>query len=82
MPSTKKWSDMTPNEIVQLKRQQCSKCYYFSRSAGGQICTGICDYLSIVGRSRRCSPLDCKEKGIYKPIPRSRKGKAIRTAHG
>lgn len=82
MSQTKKWSEMDPYEIAQLKRQQCSECFYFSRSVGGQISTGICDYIAIEGHSRRCSPLECKEKGRFKPIPRTRKGKAKRMVYG
>lgn len=79
MPSTKKWSDMTEADVQRLKRQQCIRCHYFSRTAVDKrsgSATGICDYLTIEGHSRGCSPLECTEKGIYRP----RKGKGRRKA--
>jgi hypothetical protein len=37
----KKWSEVTSKEIIKLKHQQCSKCYYFSKANGGSISVGL-----------------------------------------
>lgn len=67
----KRWCDMTELEILELKRNQCVKCHYFSMGSAGKTevnnTKGLCDYLSMVGHSRGCSPFDCVEKGIFKP---------------
>ena len=78
----KKWSDMTDLEILELKRNQCVKCIYFSMGSAGKAdvnnTKGICDYLSMVGHSRGCSPMECKEKGIFKPKRGQKKKKGVR----
>lgn len=61
----KPWKDMTPHEIYKLKINQCVNCEYFSR--GDNNSYGTCDYILVEGHSRRCSPLLCKVKGIFKP---------------
>lgn len=69
--NTKKWAEMTDHDIAVLKHKQCSKCKYFSRLSEGSA-NSTCDYISIVGHSRGCSPLECKERGIYKPKEKKR----------
>lgn len=66
----KRWRDMTEQDILELKRNQCVKCHYFSMGPDGKTevnnTKGLCDYLSMVGHSRGCSPFDCVENGIFK----------------
>lgn len=71
----KKWSEMTVKEIIQLKRTQCSKCLYYSRATTTNASSSCCEYLIIKGHSRGCSPLECKERGIFNPKPRRRRKK-------
>lgn len=73
----KKWCEMTPKEIYQLKRNQCSKCYYFSKTQGNHLQAGTCDYLAIEGHSRGCNPLECKTKEVFTPQIRNRRRTAI-----
>ena len=63
----KKWSEMTEQEINRLKQQQCMKCEYYSRWAGDGVNHATCEYITRVGHSRGCSPLECKRKGIFEP---------------
>lgn len=77
----KKWSELTETEINQNKKKHCEKCLYFSR--GGETNTTgsrFCEYLLITGRSRGCSPMECKEKEIFTPRPKGRRrgNRAIR----
>lgn len=69
----KPWPEMTEAEIIQLKRQQCKKCVYYSQGCSSAKSTGTCEYLKIEGHSRGCSPLECKTKGKFRP--KARKGK-------
>lgn len=61
----KKWSEMTEREIFHLKKEQCSKCIYYVRNTGSSPANSTCDYLLLMGHRRGCSPLNCKEKGVY-----------------
>lgn len=82
MPATKKWSDMTEQDILILKREQCFKCYYFSvgpdNKQGANNIKGICDYLAIEGHSRGCSQLECMGNGIFRKREKSRKRRVMR----
>lgn len=40
--------------------------------------SSTCDYIDIEGHRRGCSPLECKEKGIFTPRQGSRKRKVRR----
>jgi hypothetical protein len=71
---TKAWVDMTQGEITALKQKQCKTCEYFSKYARGCVGSSTCDYINIIGHSRRCSPLECVEKGIYRRKSRQRHG--------
>lgn len=65
----KKWREYTPEEVLKLKREQCSKCAYFSNIAGGadDMARSYCSYIFQNGHSRGCSPFECREIGIFKP---------------
>ena len=63
----KAWSEMTEAEVNALKRKQCKKCIYFTKSQTSSVVSGICEYLAMEGHRRGCSPLDCVERGIFKP---------------
>ena len=70
---TKPWSEMTEKEIYKLKKQQCTKCQYFSHQNGQHAVMAVpCDYLLITGKRRGCSPQDCKTYGVFK-LSKSRK---------
>lgn len=67
----KPWKEMTEKEINKLKTDQCSRCIYLSGSIGRSktvFANRTCDYIAHHGHSRGCSPLECVEKGIFKPI--------------
>lgn len=63
----KPWPEMTEAEIIQLKRQQCKKCVYYSRGCSSDQRTGTCQYSEKERHSRGCSPLECKTKGKFRP---------------
>lgn len=65
--SEKLWSDMTDTDIYRLKQQQCAKCFYYSQGSSSAKATGTCEYMKIEGHRRGCSPLKCKENGLFKP---------------
>ena len=73
----KPWREMTEQEIYKLKKDQCCKCYYSYGMNAGKA-GGICDYLCMVGHSRGCSPMECKDKGIFKPKRGQKKKKGVR----
>lgn len=70
--AAKAWSDMTEKEINALKLRQCCRCHYFSRESDS-LATRTCEYIDKEGHSRGCSPLVCKEMGIYRPRVRRRR---------
>lgn len=66
----KQWKDMSEKEVLKFKKAQCSRCVYLAGQIGGS--NGVysnrtCDYITIEGHRRGCSPLECVEKGIFKP---------------
>ena len=63
----KAWSEMTERQVNELKEKQCRKCAYFTESQTSSVVSGICEYLAMEGHRRGCSPLDCVERGIFKP---------------
>lgn len=72
--NTKKWSEMTEQEVNSHKRKQCVKCQYLSRQNGKSVISAVpCDYLIVNGHSRGCSPLDCKIFGVFKPVENIRR---------
>ena len=73
----KDWATRTDNEIWELKKKQCSKCFYFSVSKGTHVTAGTCDYILLEGHTRGCSPFECKEKGIFRPRNVKKKKKAL-----
>lgn len=62
----KRWEEMSEREVVELKRNQCMKCVYLSKSSPSSISNATCDYILIVGHSRGCPPTECVQKGILK----------------
>ena len=74
----RKWKDVSKEEILKLKKEQCSKCVYFSRAYKELYESCTCDYILITGHRRGCSPLECKEKGIFKPKKGQKKKKGER----
>jgi hypothetical protein len=52
----KRWKEMSEREVVELKRNQCMKCVYLSKSSPSSISNATCDYILIVGHSRGCPP--------------------------
>lgn len=63
----KEWYEMTETEISALKRRQCYKCAYYSRTGGEYASAGTCNYIVVEGHRRGCSPLECLEEGKFKP---------------
>lgn len=76
--SPAKWSEMTEHDIMILTQKQCRKCKYLSRPNGECVASSTCDYIDMEGHSRGCSPLECKQKGIFTPRQGSRKRKVRR----
>lgn len=58
----KRWKEMSEREVVELKRNQCMKCVYLSKSSPSSISNATL----IVGHSRGCPPTECVQKGILK----------------
>lgn len=69
----KSWAEMTNEEIIKLKNQQCKKCVYFSRYSPTSILYSTCDYIFIKEHSKPCSPLECMEKGIFEKVAGNKK---------
>ena len=67
MRKKKLWSEMTERQVNELKEKQCRKCVYFAKSQTSSVASSTCEYLAIEGHRRGCSPLDCVERGIFKP---------------
>lgn len=78
MADRKPWRGLGKEEISDLKRVQCVKCDYYSKTEGAWNVNATCDYLLIEGHSRGCDPRDCAEKGFFKP--KTKKSRAKRPA--
>lgn len=64
-----RWRDLTEDEVNKFKRKQCQYCYYFSETTKkDRVSAGVCNFSAIMGYSRFCSPLECKEKGFYEEL--------------
>ena len=59
-------------EIANLKRRQCSKCDYYSRTENAWSASATCDYILIEEHSRGCDPRDCVKNGIFKKTSRGK----------
>ena len=59
-------------EIIGLKRRQCSKCDYYSKSENAWSTNATCDYILIEEHSRGCDPRDCVKNGIFKKKARGK----------
>lgn len=62
----KPFIELTDREVTQLKREQCMKCIYVQGCTGkANVQEMVCNYLEIMRCRRPCSPLECKEKGVF-----------------
>lgn len=65
----KEWAQCTEEEINKLKNEQCKHCIYFQQAQtegrSNWLRGRTCDYITITGHSRGCSPFDCKKLGIF-----------------
>lgn len=59
------WKDMDEYDIYRLKIEQCQYCIYFTNPTSKATGLGTCDYIGRVGHMRGCTPLQCKEMGIF-----------------
>lgn len=69
------YSDITPARLNEIKKKDCFKCYYGSRTTASKNSINYitCDYLSVTGEMRGCLPGTCRENGKF--IPRVKKAK-------
>jgi hypothetical protein len=74
------WSDITPGQYNNIKKNDCFKCYYGSRTTANKKALQYitCDYNDIEGKMRGCLPGECREN--VKFIPRNQKGKRPKKA--
>lgn len=70
-----RWKAMSSTEVNEFKRQLCYSCKYLGRMdglsghAGGTMCT----YYAKEKKCRKCSPLECVEKGYFKAREKRRR---------
>lgn len=69
----KRWKEMSEREVVELKRNQCRECMYFSKYSPSSIVNATCDYIFVEGHSRGYLPTECIKRKIF--VPDSGKGK-------
>ncbi|MDO4647946.1 MAG: hypothetical protein Q4B26_04785 [Eubacteriales bacterium] len=62
----KTWFEMTEQETNAFKRETCQKCEHATNTSQ-TVATLTCSYFEDEGHCRHCTPLECKEKGFYKP---------------
>lgn len=72
MPDRKPWRELKSTEIIVLKRRQCSKCDYYSKSENAWSTNATCDYILIEEHSRGCDTRDCVKNGIFKKKARGK----------
>lgn len=72
MPDRKPWEKLKRTEIADLKRRQCSKCDYYSKTENAWSVSATCDYILIEEHSRGCDPRDCVKNGIFKKKARGK----------
>lgn len=72
MPDRKPWEELKRAEIADLKRRQCSKCDYYSKTENAWSASATCDYILIEEHSRGCDPRDCVKNGIFKKKERGK----------
>lgn len=59
-PSVLEFLRLTPEDIIQIKKKQCSKCQYFEGSTKA-LSLRNCEYVLYTGQMRKCSPINCKK---------------------
>ena len=76
---SRRWIHMTERDVNKHKREVCINCAYLVTMYGptGHVGTTICDYIGKTGMIRPCSPLECVDKGIFKPRKRMLKVKGL-----
>ena len=64
----KEWKDMSSLEVNAFKREVCWHCEYLGKMDGkiSNIDRAACCFSDMEGYRRKCSPIECKEKGIFK----------------
>ena len=72
LPDRKPWEELKRAEIADLKRRQCSKCDYYSKTENAWSVSATCDYILIEEHSRGCDPRDCVKNGIFKKKSRGK----------
>ncbi len=78
-----RWKKMSTLEVNDFKKQVCWKCEYLGRMDGMATFIGntCCMYHDMEKRCRHCSPLDCEEKGYFKPRVTNGRRRSIRLLH-
>lgn len=69
------WEKMDEYDVCRLKYEQCQYCKYFLIQNTKAIGMGTCDYIGKTGHMRGCTPLQCKEKGIFVKAKGKKNGK-------
>nr|DAK83098.1 MAG TPA: hypothetical protein [Caudoviricetes sp.]DAO07857.1 MAG TPA: hypothetical protein [Caudoviricetes sp.] len=71
----KSWGFLSEAEINVLKKNQCMKCRYFSKTSKNNtfLATSVCNYILNKGHSRKCDPRDCIKSGRFEEMAGRRK---------
>jgi len=77
MQTKKPWAEMTEAEINRIKKAQCTRCAYSTRSSTTGMNDMTCDYIGIVGHRRPCRPDECMERGVFRLRGGARRKKGI-----
>ena len=69
------WSDVPLAKQNEIKKKDCFKCYYGSRTTANKKAINYitCDYIHVAKEPRGCLPGTCRENGKF--IQRAKKGK-------
>ena len=62
----KRWKEMSEREVVELKRNQCMKCVYLSKSSPSSISNATCDYISYCWSFKRLSAYGMRTERNFK----------------
>lgn len=65
--------ERTNADVVKIIKRDCIRCKYYAPSFSGSFDSkrryGVCDYIGYTGHIRPCMPGECREKGIFVPLP-------------
>lgn len=75
----KPWSDVTEQEITQIKKEKCRYCKYSNKNAtsGESLINLTCDYIGREKHRRGCRPDEC-DKFVRTKTVRKRKAMKVK----